>query len=167
MIAVIAIAASVAVLLLLSVILVFCCCKYCSERNSSTYTPLMPERSPAYSNGGTEMHSIGSPYSLKHDSGDSPATNNLVSREEFSRKQNYANVGSTGRAGAGAPPPGERVMRFRLIADVRDAGEGVLTGARLGEFAEVLEKDYTDSDWVWATIGGRSGWCPRNHLGKL
>jgi hypothetical protein len=80
-------------------------------------------------------------------------------------------------------------VRARLIADVRDVGEGVLTGARVGEvkilfvvifvfekkkkkkkkkknqFAEILQSDWDKKgDWVWGTVGTRAGWLPRNHL---
>jgi hypothetical protein len=93
---------------------------------------------------------------------------NLVSHQEAQRRQGGDSVTAPAIVTAPAAPavpaaPGR--LRFKLIADVRDTGEGVLTGARLGEGVEILQSDWAKKgDWCWASIGARQGWVPVNHL---
>ncbi len=124
-------------------------------------------------------HVIGAPFDVNHVHGGSKVMSNLVSHEEAQRRQTAGGGDvAPSRAVAAAPAastPAARVappvpaapgrMRFKLIADVRDIGEGVLTGARLGEQVEILQVDWAKKgDWCWATIGSRQGWVPVNHL---
>ena len=71
--------------------------------------------------------------------------------------------------GVSSPPVVAGERRFRLIADIRDTGEGVLTGEKMGTMGIVTEEELEGGqDWVWVSVeGGKRGWCPRNHMTLL
>jgi len=150
------------VIIVAIIVIVFCCRRY-QNKSNDRYTPLMTmnsSSSSSSSSGGSlsaSQHEIGTPYGFAHGSGDSKAASNLVSRESFARRQNPAAQVDTAPRGGGH-------RKAKLIADIRDVGQGVLTGAKMGSLVRIEEKDWTDGDWVWATIDGRQGWCPKNHL---
>lgn len=152
------------VLILIGIIILsIIAARKCRDRQANErYTPLM-------SMGTSGSHDIGTPYAFTHDHGESSAAKNLVSREEAQQAQ-MARAAAGGSLRGPSPNSAARpsvvpgVKHFKLIADIRDVGQGVLTGAKLGSLVEVQDRDYTETDWIWGTIGGKSGWVPRNHL---
>ena len=129
--------------------------------------------------GGSE-HVIGVPFDVNHVHGGSKVLSNLVTHDEAKRRQTgdgapaaATTAAAPARTAGAAPavpavPAGGGRLRFKLIADIRDVGEGVLTGARLGEGVEIVPADWSKKgDWCWATIGSRQGWVPVNHLQSL
>ncbi len=122
--------------------------------------------------GGGGDHVIGAPFDVSHKGGDGTAMSNLVTHSEAKRR--LAAGGSDPQAQAqlqpqpqpqARPAASESVLRFKLISDVRDQGEAVLTGARMGEAVEIASADWAKrGDWCWATVGTRHGWVPCNHL---
>lgn len=159
--------AAIGGLLLIGVIIFFSiiAVRKCRDNRHSHYSPLLPSTSSTGVEMSAASHDIGAPYGFKHDHGESRATNNLVSRDEFAQRQKAGGGGAAAPVAArAAATPSEPFKRFKLIADIRDVGEGVLTGAKAGTLYTVLEKDLTGQDWIWGTLDdGRSGWLPANH----
>lgn len=140
------------------VVLIVVLVKRHQRENDSKYTPLLDMNRQDHQ----QNHEIGAPYGMEHKAGEGNVK--LVGRDTFQRKQ-ASQVSVAVGAGAGTPTATSGARRFRLIAEVRDKGEGVLTGAPMGADGVVEEKDFQPGvDWLWATVLGRSGWIPANHL---
>lgn len=93
---------------------------------------------------------IGEPYNLKHDQGESVVLDRLVPLKVAQA--------SHGPDKSAPELKGGKAKQFRLLADIRDAGEGVLTGEKAGTLGSVDVSDLTGADWIWASINGRTGW---------
>lgn len=128
------------------------------RESDSKYTPLLDVKRGGVDNTATE-HSIGAPFDFKHEHGESKMS--LVSREDAAKNPATYSVGTIGKKG--------KTQRFRLIAEIRDVGEGVLTGYKAGTLGTIEASDLSSAtDWVWATMqDGRSGWTPLNHTGFI
>ena len=149
------------ILLILIVVIAVVCIRKHKSGSRERYTPLMTMNSSVNGNSSNENHEIGTPYAFTHAGGDSKAPSNLVSRESFARRQNSSAQESVSK-GSG------NVKHMKLIADIRDVGQGVLTGCKAGALVDIQEKDWNEGgDWLWVTINGNSGWAPKNHCGAL
>lgn len=129
------------------------------RRRGEQSEPLLAEplRSTSSSGGGGgEGAIIGSPFNVTHDQGESRVLKSLVPLEEAKARQ-------TQREDALELLPG-KTKQFRLIADIHDVGDAVLTGCKGGSVGYVDASDLVGGDWIWATIDNRSGWVPRNHM---
>jgi hypothetical protein len=62
-------------------------------------------------------------------------------------------------------PVAAKFLTLRVSSDVIDTGEGVLSGVKAGDIAQVTKEDYGESgDWIWAKVEGRGeGWIPRGY----
>ena len=66
-----------------------------------------------------------------------------------------------------------KLLQFKLVAEIKDEGEGVLTGKKRGETGFITRKEYENGElWVWVSIGdetssSEAGWAPRSHIALL
>ncbi len=157
---------TIGVLLLIAVIVlvIVLVVRYRSGRggyNDKLSTPLLDRSLPAHQHEPV----IGSPFNMTHDKGESQVLSRLVSLNEAKAKRDTdVLVPDLSSSGAPIVSSAGGVRHFRLLADIRDVGEAVLTGMRMGTQGTVEPADLTTSDWIWATLEGRSGWVPRNHM---